>query len=94
MNRFNDTHPQKATDHTVLMVYNTSIDTKIFTFQLPGWCAMLLIMRRKFHQVVAFFEVNEIVLWADSWRIVSVLRAGRGRGWYVACGVLGAWPLF
>ena len=38
MNRFNDTHPQKATDHTVLMVYNTSIDTKIFTFQLPGWC--------------------------------------------------------
>ena len=41
MNRFNDTHPQKATDHTVLMVYNTSIDTKIFTFQLPGWCARL-----------------------------------------------------
>ena len=35
MNRFNDTHPQKATDHTVLMVYNTSIDTKIFTFQHP-----------------------------------------------------------
>ena len=38
MNGFNDTHPQKATDHTVLMVYNTSIDTKIFTCQLPGWC--------------------------------------------------------
>ena len=38
MNGFNDTHPQKATDLTVLMVYNTSIVTKIFTFQLPGWC--------------------------------------------------------
>lgn len=42
-------------------------------------------MRREFHQVDdGFFEVNEIVLWAgfwaDSWQIVSVLRAGRGRG--------------
>ena len=40
MNGFNDAHPQKATDHTVLLVYNTSIVTKIFTFQLPGWCAL------------------------------------------------------
>ena len=39
MNGINDTHPQKATDRTVLMVYNTSIVTKIFTFPLPGWCA-------------------------------------------------------
>ena len=51
------------------------------------------------HNVNGFFEVNEIVLWAafwaDSWQIVSVLRAGRGRygawGWYVA---LAAWRLF
>ena len=42
MKGFNDTHLQKATDHTVLMVYNTSIVTKIFTFQLPGWCDLLL----------------------------------------------------
>ena len=48
---------------------------------------------------LGFFEVNEIVLWAgvwaDSWQIVSVLRAGRSClgswGWYVAAvwGVLG-----
>ena len=46
----------------------------------------ICITRREFHQVDdGLFEVNEIVLWAafwaDSWQIVSVLRAGRGRGW-------------
>ena len=50
MNRFNDTHPQKATDHTVLMVYNTSIDTKIFTFQLPGWCVKTTLLIEGFNK--------------------------------------------
>ena len=38
MNGFEVTHPWNPTDHMVLLVYNTSIVTKIFTFHLPGWC--------------------------------------------------------
>ena len=36
MNGFEVTHPLKATDHTVLLVYGMSMDMKIFTFRLPG----------------------------------------------------------
>ena len=39
MNGFEVTHPWNRTDDTVLLVYNTSMDTKIFTFGLPGQCA-------------------------------------------------------
>ena len=38
MNRFEVTHPLKATDHTVLLVYGMSLDMNIFTFRLPGQC--------------------------------------------------------
>ena len=38
MNGFEVTHPLKATDHTVLLVYGMSMDMKIFTFRLPGQC--------------------------------------------------------
>ena len=38
MNRFKVTHPWKATDNTLLMVYDTCPVTKIFTFKLPGGC--------------------------------------------------------
>ena len=38
MNGFEVTHPWNRTDDTVLLVYNTSMDTKIFTFGLPGQC--------------------------------------------------------
>ena len=38
MNGFEVTHPLKATDHTVLLVYGMSMDMKIFTFRLPGEC--------------------------------------------------------
>ena len=40
------------------MVYNTSIDTKIFTFQLPGWCAGQL---TKTSQCL-FFHREEVIL--------------------------------
>ena len=38
MNGFEVTHPWNPTDYTVLLVYNMSMDTKIFTFGLPGQC--------------------------------------------------------
>ena len=38
MNGFEVTHPWNRTDNTVLLVYNTSMDMKIFTFGLPGQC--------------------------------------------------------
>ena len=38
MNGFEVIHGWNATDHTVLLVYNTSMGMKIFTFWLPGWC--------------------------------------------------------
>ena len=38
INRLYVTHPWNRTDDTVLLVYNTSMDTKIFTFGLPGQC--------------------------------------------------------
>ena len=38
INRLYVTHPQKATDHTVLLVYNTSMGITIFIIRLPGWC--------------------------------------------------------
>ena len=40
MNRFKVTHPWKATANTVLLVYNTCQCIKIFTFRLPGKCAL------------------------------------------------------
>ena len=40
MNGFEVIHGWNATDHTVLLVYNTSMGMKIFTFWLPGWCAI------------------------------------------------------
>ena len=40
MNGFEVTHPWNRTDDTVLLVYNTSMDTKIFTFGLPGQCEL------------------------------------------------------
>ena len=40
MNGFEVTHPWNPTDDTVLLVYNMSMDTKIFTFGLPGQCAL------------------------------------------------------
>ena len=43
MNGFEVTHPLKATDHTVLLVYGMSMDMKIFTFRLPGLCVILTI---------------------------------------------------
>ena len=43
MNGFEVTHPLKATDHTVLLVYGMSMDMKIFTFWLPGQCVIHLI---------------------------------------------------
>ena len=41
MNGFEVIHGWNATDHTVLLVYNTSMGMKIFTFWLPGWCVVL-----------------------------------------------------
>ena len=41
MNGFEVTHPWNRTDDTVLLVYNMSMDTKIFTFGLPGQCDIL-----------------------------------------------------
>ena len=38
MNGFEVTHPWNRTDEMVLLVYNTSTETKIFTFGLPGQC--------------------------------------------------------
>ena len=38
MNGFEVIHGWNATDHTVLLVYNTSMGMKIFTFWLPGLC--------------------------------------------------------
>ena len=40
MNGFEVIHGWNATDHTVLLVYNTSMGMKIFTFWLPGWCVI------------------------------------------------------
>ena len=37
-NRFKVTHPWKATGNTLLMVYDTCLFIKIFTFRLPGKC--------------------------------------------------------
>ena len=42
MNGFKVTHPWNRTDDTVLLVYNMSMDMKIFTFGLPGQCALNL----------------------------------------------------
>ena len=42
MNGFEVTHPWNRTDDTVLLVYNTSMDTNIFTFGLPGQCDRLV----------------------------------------------------
>ena len=51
MNGFEVTHPWNHTDDTVLLVYNTSIDTKIFTFQLPGWCVVQLVILSHTHSL-------------------------------------------
>ena len=47
MNGFEVTHPLKATDHTVLLVYGMSMGMKIlistfFTFRLPGQCGSVI----------------------------------------------------
>ena len=40
MNWFKVTHSRNPHDNTVLTVYNTSMDIKKFTIELPGWCAL------------------------------------------------------
>ena len=55
MNGFEVTHPWNRTADTVLLVYNMSMDTKIFTFGLPGQCV-------EDRQVQHIFESNAILI--------------------------------
>ena len=70
MNGFEVTHPWNPTDNTDLLVYNTSIDTKNFTFQLPGWCAQewfttLLLANSPSHWSTAHLSCITLTLTVD-----------------------------
>ena len=61
MNGFEVTHPWKATDHAVLLVYNRSMGMKIFTFRLPGQSTHLsLCLRSKSKPSPALSKIQNV----------------------------------